>query len=722
MPILEKIRRKKSILIVVLSVSIAGILFNFDQFSHFLDPNPNIYGTVNGENISKQDFDILNSWINSQHQDQVSEEQSWKYLIQNKLIAKQFDKSGLKLDEVGFWKFIQHSSILKKNPSFLDKTGNFRYNELKKQIQKLKEKSQTDENSEILYNNWIQHRFIAEYDIKKKLYFSTLLKGLLINNKEVKFIQQGKLKNAQIEFILIDYDQYNVKNKIIVTNEELKEYIDAHKQQFKKDPSVGLKYVLFENNPTVEDNLAVYTDIQTYAKGGIILNEQQKIIDSVKGLINIGINSAPSYINDYSDQKLNSEYYYLEQQPQPIQNWLKNAKIGDTFGPYLIENSYIVSKLLGKKSIDSISSRHILISYKRLSENLKRTKEQAKKLADSILRQVSNDSSNFSKLVSLSDDFGSIQRDGNLGWTITGNQNFIPEIQRFLEYSAKGTVGLIETQFGYHIVNVLNKKKSDKSYYVGHLVKNIKPSQKTTESVDTKAISFAQEIENKSEKDFEILAKKKNYEVIDAREITRFVSNLNGNNLIDYRTNEEILRWAFNSKRKVRDSNIFTTPNQDHIVVIVTSINPKGLVTPQIVRPEIETIVRNKKIEKLLIKQINNSKRSLNHLAKTFNVAKRLSVINFQNPIIEGIGIEPQVVGVAFGIKPNTLSKAIAGKKGIFVITTKNLIKDKRKNIVLSQLKKEITQQVQQLGLYRILSGLENQAEIKDLRLELRNK
>lgn len=716
MTILKRIRRQKWILIGVLISSVTGFLFNFDQFLFFLKSNPNIYGKINGKNISKQEFDALHNLMSIQSADEVSLEKTWKYLIKNKLISDQFNKSGLQLTEKNFWRFTQYSSILTKNSSLYDKTRNFNFNKLKTQIQELKENLKIDKNSELLYNYWLQQRYLAESQIKEKLYFTTLVKGLLTNTKEAKFFQKRIIENAQIDFLLINYEKYNNKNKISVTDKDLEQYINIHPNRFKIDSSVGLKYVLFKNIPTSKDDSIIYKKIQTYAQGGVVFDEKGKIIDSVKGFNKIGISEVKNFINDYSDEKFNLQYFPRKNQPIPIQNWLKTAKIGNTFGPYLIENFYVVSKLVDKKFIDSISSRHILISYKKLLIKSKRTKKKAKIIADSILTLLSKDSSKFRELVSLSDDVSSVKQGGKLGWTITGGENFVPEFQNFLEKNKKGKLGLIETQFGYHIINILDKKKIGNSYYVAHLKKDRRPTIKTTTEIENKAFSFVRKIENKSEKYFEEIAKKNKFQVINSKKNTRFSFNFNGINL-NHSENEEIINWVFDLKRNLGDTNIFTTSRQDYIVLIINAINKKGLATPKMVRPEIELVVRNKKIAKILVKKINNSNLFLNELAQKFKVEKKSSIINFQNPIIKGVGIEPNVAGVAFGIKHNIVSKAIEGSSGVFVIIKKNIIKNSVQ-INLLQLKKRIIEKYQQIGPYQILSGLENQAHIKDFRIE----
>jgi peptidyl-prolyl cis-trans isomerase D len=54
----------------------------------------------------------------------------------------------------------------------------------------------------------------------------------------------------------------------------------------------------------------------------------------------------------------------------------------------------------------------------------------------------------------------------------------------------KGATGLAETSFGYHIINVEDKKSGSMTYKIAHLAKNVKASDKTENQVLTQATRF----------------------------------------------------------------------------------------------------------------------------------------------------------------------------------------------------------------------------------------
>lgn len=717
MTILSQIRKKQTILIALTGILILGFLFNFDQFSRFLNPNPNIYGQINHQNISKQEFDILNNILKNEIKNNLLEEITWKLLIKYILINNQCNKLGLQITENNFWKFTQYSGLLTKQYNYFNNNDFFNAKQFKQEIEKIKKKSTKNENYKILYNNWLKEKKIIEYDIKKQLYFSTLLNGLLNNKKEIIFFNQQEKKYAQIEFITINYEDYSKKHNIKVTNQELNSYIHNHPKTFTKDTSIKLEYVLFKNKSSTKDDSIINKEMQTYKKGGIIKNEEGKIIDTVTSFENIkNYNDIESYINTYSDKKLNLQCNPISKYPIFIQQWLKNSKKGNTFGPYLFKNSYIISKLINIKNIDSIECQHILISYQDIYKKSKRKKKEAKKIADSLLTIISKDINKFNKLIYFSDDLETVNKKGYLGWHAIDNENFTNQDNNFfLKKNTKNNIGLIETKLGYHVVNILNKKTGYKFYCIGNLIKDKKPSEKTSKIIENQAINFFKKIKNKPKNIFELIAKKNKYNIFYAKNITRFFLNIND---INNYNNEEILKWAFNSKRKIGDVNIFNNSNQDYMVIRINSIHPKGLATTKMVKNDIEKIIRNKKIFKLLVQKINKSKKSLNNLAKEFEIKIQSSTINFENPKIENIGYEPNVAGAALGIKINKISKAIEGLNGVFVIKTNKIFN--KKNIDLLQLTKKINEEKRKLAEYKILLELEKKANIKDFRSKIK--
>lgn len=122
-----------------------------------------------------------------------------------------------------------------------------------------------------------------------------------------------------------------------------------------------------------------------------------------------------------------------------------------------------VEKVLDTKKEPAVEASHILISYKdanRASPNTTRSKDEAKKLADTIKARVTKDT--FAKeATDNSDDTSNKDKGGALGTFTKGEMTKAFEDAAF--GAEKGSiVGPIETEFGFHIIEVTNKSETTK--------------------------------------------------------------------------------------------------------------------------------------------------------------------------------------------------------------------------------------------------------------------
>lgn len=117
--------------------------------------------------------------------------------------------------------------------------------------------------------------------------------------------------------------------------------------------------------------------------------------------------------------------------------------------------AYYNKNLDSYKVQDQVKVRHILISVPQGADS--KTDAAAKAKAEDILKQLKA-GGNFAELAEKnSDDPGSKSQGGELGWLDRGKT--VPEFDKTAFSLAKGqTSGVIKTQFGYHILQVEDKK------------------------------------------------------------------------------------------------------------------------------------------------------------------------------------------------------------------------------------------------------------------------
>ena len=710
MAILGEIRKRSWLLVGVIALALLAFLVNPDTIDKVFGKNPNILGKVNGEEITRDELNDQLFIMQQQAQQQGQptkglEEQAWQILVQSKLIKQQFEKMGLKLTDEIFWSQLQYDPIFAQNQQYFDEKGNFKLQEIKSEIEKAQ--ATNPEN----YNFWLKNKKAIEYRMMARMLFGNITAGITVSKKEAELMMKFRDEMANIDFVKVDYLEFSKKNNVRVTTQDLADYIKLHPTRFKATASRNLAYAYFPATPSAQDDAATLNEInKLYLKGTDASNGAENFQNTKNDSMFVELNSDVPFI---------PQYVGLNQVPQGIKDKIATATIGQTFGPYKEQNLYVVSKLLDKKASDSTQSKHILIAYKGAERSTaSRTKEAAKKIADSLLAVIKADPAKFAEGLKLSDEPNAVERNGSVGWT-TPTSPFAPGYLKFLADNPKGATGLAETSFGYHIINVEDKKSGSMTYKIAHLAKNVKASDKTENQVLTQATRFIQQTEGKSFNQFKNLAEKNKYRFDNPKTVGRFQGTLPG---LGTDKDSDIISWAFDKKRNIGDTDIFTVEGTgDRIVAYVVGKQDEGLADPETVRDQIEPIVKNKLLAKKIIEKINTGKyTSLDQAAKAFGTTKANAVVNLFNPSVNG-SMEPRVAGAAFGLASNKLSQPVEGMTGVYLVVKKSVTTNKMPGDV-KQIIQSMAQQNAQQFTGSFLKSLQDNADIKDYRIDVWDK
>ena len=712
MAVLGEIRNRPWLLMGIIAVAMLAFVVNPDSLENLFGAKPGVYGKVNGDEITKEDFDDQLFMLQQQAQQQGQpatglEEQAWQMVVQSKLIKQQFDKMGLTLTDDMFYNQLQFDPMFAQNPENFDAKGNFKVQEIKKQIEELQNSGNVE-----MYNNWLKTKKAIEYRMMARQLFANVSTGITVSKKEAEEMMKQRDQIADIDFVKVDYAAYAQKNPVKVTTQDLADYIKKHPILFKRDASRNIGLVYFPAAASPQDEAVTQAEInKLFSQGTDMSDGKENFQNTTNDSMFVSLNS---------DLPYNPTYFSAEQLPASIKDKVAGAAVGTTFGPYKEQNFYVVSKLLDKKPSDSTLSRHILVSYKgnQAGANETRTKEQAKKLADSIGAVLKATPAKFTEFLKYSSDPGSAGQGGSVGWT-TPATPFVPEYLSFLANNGKGATGVVETQFGYHIINIEDKKSGAMTYKVANLVKTVKPSDKTESEVYTKATKFIQQVQGKSFNDFANVAKKNNYQFFNPKEVGRFQGQLPG---LGTDKDQEIIAWAFNKTRNKGDADIFTVDGTgDRIVAYLNGIQDPGTADPEAVRDQIEPIVKNKILAKQISDKIIAAKAtSLDQVAKLFGTSKQAAQVNMLSPQIAG-AMEPKVAGAAFGVAKGKVSNPVEGMTGVYVVVKKSETLNKQPGDIKQVTQALASQNSQQFG-QALLKSLQDNADIKDFRIEVYNQ
>jgi peptidyl-prolyl cis-trans isomerase D len=389
----------------------------------------------------------------------------------------------------------------------------------------------------------------------------------------------------------------------------------------------------------------------------IAYNDVSKLTDTLEGLKTT--DKVADFIDEYSEVAFDSVYRARGEFNNEYADILFQLTPGNVFGPYQDGNVFKISRLLDRKENASLRASHVLIAYKgatRANPNVTRTKAEAKKEANKVLRLARRSSDDFSKFAIEYSDGPTKTRGGDLGFFREGDM--ADEFYDFVNNNRVGRIGLVETEFGFHIIKVTDK---DDLALIADVVAAAVPSEETSNEVFRKATQF--EMDSKESKDFVALAEENNYKVRPVKQITELEENLPG--LVQQRA---IVRWAFDTETKVGDVKRFSINTGGYVVVQLTAKLKEGFATIDEVGPQVRKILTKQKKAALIQKQFGDIE-TLESLAENdeFTI-ETASAINQKNPTIVGAGNEPYVVGAAFAMEEGTHSGIIKGDKGMYKI------------------------------------------------------
>jgi peptidyl-prolyl cis-trans isomerase D len=299
-------------------------------------------------------------------------------------------------------------------------------------------------------------------------------------------------------------------------------------------------------------------------------------------------------------------------------------------------------------------------------------------------------------------DDSSAQQGGDLGYF--GPNQMVKPFNDFVFANATGTIGLVETEFGYHIINVTDKQDAIR---LATVAQKIDASEATTNEAYTKATKFEMDA---NEKDFAVVAKAQNLTVNPAIKVLAMdeAFGMVGNQ-------RQIVKWAFESGTSVGDIKRFEVPNVGNVIARLKKVNEKGLMTVEEAKPMVEMTIKNKKkAEKITAKM---SGASLEAIAKANKTSvQSVDGVTVENAMLPNLGMESKVVGTAFGTAVNKVSAPVEGFSGVFVVKTKAVTKAPKLPKYDDYIAKLKANAAQFTG--RILPALKEKADIKDNRAD----
>jgi parvulin-like peptidyl-prolyl isomerase len=663
MAILSKIRERSVFLIVIIGLALFAFVASPSDIMKFFDSSKiNAIGEVNGEDLSREEFARQVEAYKANYGGNISQTQAmnavWGNMVSEQIFKTQLENAGIVIGEKDVWDAIKSLPSIQESPLFKNEIGLFDEDKLKEYIANLKESAETGDNA--AWNEWLRTEKSIRVNLERTTYSNLVSAGLGATLKEGE--RAYLLSNIKItgQFVQVPFTSIN-DSDITISDDEIKKYISKREKEYTVEEMRDIKYVKFDIKASKEDEAALRDELTYLLKDREEYNASSKSQEFVEGFANT---SAPAaYVNKYSDNKFNDKFVFKTDLSGSFVDSLFSLPIGKVYGPYNDGSFLKYSRIVERKDVASVNASHILISYtgaERANPAFARTKEEAQAKANELLSQAKEAGADFASLASVNSEDNSAQNGGNLGWFKEGDM--VTEFNDFAFKNSIGSIGLVETIFGFHIIKV-DDKKSEAGIKIATLSRKVQPSEETENLIFENAETFASQLAEGA--DFSQLILEKNYTEVpatDLKPLDEFVFGLN--------SQRQIVLWAFEKENKVGNSKRFDI-EQGYVVAVLTGKIAAGLAPVSKVADRVKPILIKQKKAAIIKEKMNGA--TLEVIAKANNTEiKTASLVSQESPLLEGVGYEPGVIGAMTSAKIGTVISAIEGNQGVYAISVIN--------------------------------------------------
>ena len=519
------------------------------------------------------------------------------------------------------------SPIMANNPYFVDETGAFSADRLRDFIDAVNSGNADPRFSaywEYLQNAIKTGQFYTKYNA---LFTASNYENPLMLEKAI----EGNNNTADVEFVMVPLG-YAVDSTVVVSDKEIRDYYNAHKDFFKQQASRDIEYAVFEVVPSEQD---IAAEGENFTK----LYDEFAAAENVR-----------AFLQRNSDRQWSDTYYKtgeLNSVNRDIEAFVSANNAGTSPIIQSGETFYAARIVETAQVPDSVYVRHIMLRG-----------ADAQHLADSLLGVVNK--GNFSTLAALySDDKGSNDGGelGNIGWL---TQNYmIPGFESAITAKV-GVPYQIKTQYGTHIVEVTKTTKPILKKKVAIFEKEALASKETFNTYYNKANRLATLSAGKIE----------NYHAaidsVGAYSHPQTISEATDTyGAIDHA--KEVTRWAFDNKPG-KVSNIITVDNNYFFVVAVKDAHQEGIAELKEVS---EGIRNNLYSEKYAAKRAADIAGEIAGMTDLQAIAEKYgTTVSTQDNVAFAAmsrSLDPKFVGAIAAAPEGELCGPVAGTIGVYV-------------------------------------------------------
>ena len=651
MAAIGNIRKHYGLLVVIVGIALLAFVLG-DLFKSTNSRRTTNVATVGNEKITAQDYSNMVNMnlenVKAQNGGSLSTEDNYsvhantlEQMIRDIIMKNEYKDLGLVVsgDEL-FDQFLGENPNQYVVQSFTNPDGSFNRELVATYIRDFQTLNPE------MKSMWLNFERAIKEDRLSTKYETLLKKGFYLPSKLAARIYADKNDKTSAEVYAIRYSTV-ADSTVTVSDADNKAFYENNKNKYQTEATRSIDYIVFDIVPSQAD--------VEYSKNfvGELKNDFAQV------------ENAANFVNANSDLPYDSTWMSRNDVPAELESVIfdENNGVGFVYGPYENNGYYNVAKIVALENrSDSLMASHILVGYANaLRSEATRTKEEAQALADSILNVVKKDNSKLEDLAkSLSDDPSAQTNNGDLGWFTDGMMVY--SFNEFVQDNKVGTVGMVETPYGFHIIKVTDRNEAAPKARLAVVAHEIAPSTATYQNVFAEANRFV--TENTTAEEF-------NNAIEEQGLNKRTYPNLrtNTNMITGINNPRQIVRWAFDENTKVGDmSSIFDLDNM-YVVAVLTKAVKEGHTPAEDIAERYQFVIKKEKKGAMLAEKAKAYGTDYQKMIDELKGEKtNVDNVTFDGRGFGNFGVEDKVIGTVIGMKEGETSEPIVGGNGLYVV------------------------------------------------------
>ena len=659
------------VLSIIIALALLAFILSLRTEMGFSGNDPRV-GVIDGEKINYSEYYDRYEQIKAQNNVQESDEQQsamlanavWQSLIADHVLTPGFGRMGLRVTEPE-----RLAMVSGQQPSqafysaFADpRTGQYNVEAVNQFL------AQAESNPQAA-QMWAQLNEQACLERELQKFYGLVKGGVYVNALEIAQGVKGANETFSGKWAGKKYSAVP-DSLIAVSSSDLKSYYNSHKDQFKQTPSRTLSYVVFEVSPTDDDLLALENKAAEVGK-------EFAAAEEVRAFVRANRNGriAESYVtaSQLSDEEA------------------KALMDGKMYGPVLKNNEWTMARVLdAKMAPDSVGIRHIVLPY---------TEET---LADSLLTALRKGGDFAAAAAQYSVYDATAANGGEVG--VLPFSAFTGEFAEALAGAKKGDIVKIASGDAIQLMQVYRADKPTKHIQVASITYPVEASADTRRDIHNQAGSFMVNAKGSSEAFADAAT---------TAAVTPRVARLaQGDRTIrGLEDSRDVARWAYGAE--VGDVSEIFTVGKDYVIAMLTEVDDNDYAPLEKVAAQVRSqVLRDKKYD-YIVKELSGA--TLAEQASSLgSEVGDFSGVTFGSFYIDGVGVEPRLVGAIAASEKGALSAPVKGMSGVYVFQVEDVQTADKQTAEAEKVRAQATAEsmVQQFAM----QAVQQMAKIQDLR------